>query len=188
MAGPVLDCGCGNKPYAALFERTRTRLIGVDIEQSSRSRADVLMAREGSLPFRRDSFEGALCTQVIEHVPDPHGLLEEVWRVLKPGGLLLLTAPFVWEQHELPHDYLRFTEMGMRRLAIDAGFHVLTLDGCGGFWETIGQLVVNRIPRWPYADVFLVAPCNWLFDRLDRWFKMSGITCNWQMVLRCEKN
>lgn len=183
----VLDYGCGNKPYSEVADQVHATLIGVDVEQSSMRKADVLSSRTGALPFGSNSFDGAICTQVLEHVADPSLLLSEIRRVLKPGACCLLTAPFVWEHHELPHDYFRFTAMGIRELVSKAGFAVVSLEGCGRLWETVGQMLVNRIPWLPYFDVLLVAPCNWLFDRLDRWFPIEGITSNWQVVLQCDK-
>lgn len=90
--GLVVDYGYGNKPYGSLFGAACLTLIGVDVEQSSNSQADVLVAREGSLPFREDAFNGAICSQVLEHVSDPRAVRGELRRVLKPDGLLLRAA------------------------------------------------------------------------------------------------
>ena len=62
---------------------------------------------------RDGAFDAVLFTQVLEHVPEPARVLAELHRILRPGGTLYLTAPLVWELHELPHDYYRYTSEGL---------------------------------------------------------------------------
>ena len=62
------------------------------------------------------SFDIVLCTEMLEHVPEPQRAVDEMWRVLKPGGLLLLTTRFLFPIHDAPHDYFRFTKYGLRHL------------------------------------------------------------------------
>ena len=115
--GKLLDIGCGMKPYGASFTDRVTSYFG--IEHSRRAgyrghRAD-LCGDAARLPIADDSVDTVLCTEVLEHVPHPDLVFCEIARVLKPGGLLLLTAPFVFPVHD-PHDYLRFTAGGLRDL------------------------------------------------------------------------
>lgn len=64
-----------------------------------------------ALPFRDECFDAVLCTEVLEHVPDPVRVLCELNRVLKPGGQVFVTVPQSWEIHEARHDYLRYTSL-----------------------------------------------------------------------------
>ena len=73
------------------------------------------------LPFGDRSFETVFSSQVLEHVPEPWRMVEDMARVLKPGGHLILTAPHIWGLHEVPHDYFRFTSYGLQHLARRAG-------------------------------------------------------------------
>src|SRR3546814_8619033 len=76
---------------------------------SAEKRPDV--AADGALlPFPDQSFEAVICSEVLEHVPDPRLVLDEIARVLKPGGCLLLTVPFLFRIHADPHDFGRYTD------------------------------------------------------------------------------
>src|SRR4030095_5709220 len=61
-------------------------------------------------------FDVVLCTEVLEHLPEPQRALDEMFRVLKPSGTLLLTTRFLFPIHDAPHDYFRFTKYGLRYL------------------------------------------------------------------------
>ena len=155
FTGTVLDLGCGKKPYQVLLGGVgdSVRWIGLDFANaySGRTKADVFGSGV-DLPFRASSFDTILSTQVLEHVPHPRTLLREVYRVLKLGGHLVLTAPQTNPLHEEPHDYFRYTSYGLRSLAESAGLEVLEVRALGGAIATIGQMVVwhlswlRRIP------------------------------------------
>ena len=126
--GPaMLDVGCGEQPYRALLGNLR--VVGVNLEAAD-ARPDVI-ADGLRLPFRSGRFPAAVCTQVIEHVPDPGLLLREIGRSLRPGGLLLLSGPMYWPLHEEPFDFWRFTRHGMRRILEDNGFDLVELRDDG---------------------------------------------------------
>jgi len=76
--------------------------------------ADVV-ADISSLPFADGSVDGILCDQVLEHVPDAPAAIAELQRVLRPGGRVYLTLPFLWPYHASPHDYRRWTVSGVER-------------------------------------------------------------------------
>ena len=116
--------------------------VGADVQQSSIKCVDVILNDAASLPFADASFATVLCTQVLEHVEDPHRLLTEACRVLRPEGHLILTCPFIWALHERPHDYLRFSEYWLRKTLAEAGFAVEVLEAQGGDFATIGQLLL----------------------------------------------
>ena len=126
ISGRILDVGCGSKPYKSLF--TFTEYIGVDIENPGHDHAseDVDVIYDGkTLPFEANSFDSVITNQVFEHVFHPAEFLAEIHRVLKPGGKLLLTVPFVWDEHEQPYDYARYSSFGLRHLL---GKHGLVID------------------------------------------------------------
>ena len=125
MSGPLLDVGCGSKPYRSLF--ATAEYIGLDIDNAvnrSRGVADVLY--DGSrFPFDDGRFGGLLCNQVLEHVFDPRQFLGELRRVLAVGGKLLITVPFVWDEHEQPNDFARYSSFGIKALLEQHGFRIL---------------------------------------------------------------
>ncbi len=76
-------------------------------------------------------------------MPDPKPVLAEQLRLLRPGGRLALTAPLVWELHELPHDYFRYTGPGLERLLATAGFEAVDVRPRNDCFTTLAQLVQN---------------------------------------------
>lgn len=142
LTGQLLDFGCGSKPYKELFTNVSS-YVGVDIENEGHDHRteDIDFYYDGkTLPFKDRMFDSVLASEVLEHVPDLTGILSELNRVLKPGGKLLLTVPFVWTEHELPYDFRRFTTIGMATLLEKQGFKVVKRKSCGNFFQVIVQL------------------------------------------------
>ena len=126
LNGRLLDVGCGIKPYRSLFKVTE--YVGLDIDSPvarQRGVADVFYSGQG-FPFEARSFDAVLCNQVLEHVFNPDEFLAEIERVLRPGGKLLLTVPFVWDEHEQPWDYARYSSFGLKALLEKRGFRIVS--------------------------------------------------------------
>lgn len=122
LDGDVLDVGCGRMPYRK-FTRAK-RYVGVDIDSPvTRQLAAADIFYDGhTLPFPAESFDTVLCSQVLEHVFEPENFLREIARVLRPGGKLVLTVPFVWDEHEQPQDFGRYSSFGLAALLNRTGF------------------------------------------------------------------
>lgn len=176
--GRVLDFGCGSKPYESLFKRT-SQYVGVDMPQTghphTRSRVDVFY-NGTRLPFPEGAFDGVVSFEVLEHVFNPDEVLREIRRVLRPDGLLLITVPFAWDEHEAPYDYARYTCYGLRSLLERAGFVVETERKTAGYVLAIGQLFAaylyqHVLPRGPVASrvaqLLVLFPWNLLCLLLD---------------------
>ena len=154
LSGRLLEVGCGSKPYQSLFRVDK--YVGLDIERKSsheRGVADFLYDGN-TFPFPDASFDSVLCNQVLEHVFNPDDFLKEIVRVLKPGGKLLLTVPFVWDEHEQPYDYARYSSFGLRALMEKQGLKVLQHKKLGDDISIIFQLtnayfykVIQNLPR-----------------------------------------
>ena len=114
LRGRLLDLGCGNAPYSNDYKVFVKDVIKAD-HPDSESAADCFCSAE-DLPFGSESFDSLVCTQVLEHVPRPWIVAEEMHRVLRPEGVLIVSCPQYWQDHEAPHDYFRFTEYGLRQL------------------------------------------------------------------------
>lgn len=180
LHGRLLDIGCGTRPYASLF--AHTQYFGVEIDSTlARQRGGADIYYDGTrLPFASACFDAILCNQVLEHVPDPQRFLRECHRVLKPGGRLLLTVPFVWNEHEAPHDYFRYTRYGLRQLATQSGFGVLGEQRLTSGATAIAQLAaawlwtaLRELPlplraalRYPVLPLLLLA--GWALSALPR--------------------
>jgi SAM-dependent methyltransferase len=156
-SGRLLDVGCGSRPFADLLESHSNRSLGIEVDVQRYGRksnsAEGMIACSGveepeclpdawasglQLPFRDASFDTAVSFQVLEHVPEPAQMLSEIGRVLKPGGVLILTAPHIWGIHEEPNDFYRYTPYGLRYLAETAGLRVHSVVPLAGFWVTMG--------------------------------------------------
>ena len=144
--GRLLDVGCGSKPYEPIFRPYVAEYVGVEHESTfevtaaehSTNRPDVLYDGD-RLPFADDTFDTVLSVQVLEHTPHPAALVVEMGRVLKPDGILILTAPFSFRLHEEPHDYFRYSPHGLRQLCTDAGLTVIEMQQQGSLWSLIGH-------------------------------------------------
>ena len=139
--GRLVDVGCGQKPYAELLSAFVTEHVGVDHPESPHSleAADVLSSAY-QIPLESGSFDTALLSEVIEHLEDPTAALAEVRRLLRPGGKVILSAPFMWVLHEEPRDFYRYTPNGLRLILTDAGFEQITIWPISGQWSTVALL------------------------------------------------
>jgi SAM-dependent methyltransferase len=110
-SGTIVDVGAGDMPYRHLVA-PGCRYRPIDTSASNEfdyTNAEVTHFDGTNIPFETDSVDHVLCTEVLEHVPDPSPLVAEVRRVLKPGGTALVTVPWSARCHYMPHDYHRFT-------------------------------------------------------------------------------
>jgi len=176
LRGRCLDVGCGDQPYRSLLLQPPFQvyeLLGLDRAgvRCQHTPPDLVWV-DGRIPLRDASIDSALCTEVLEHCPDPAALLREVLRVLRPGGSLVLTTPFLWPLHEVPHDWARYTPYALRQLLEDAGFLVQDLQPLGGYDRSLAQMLglwVRRRPmnRWLRAGLTLLLYPLWTLLRLS---------------------
>jgi SAM-dependent methyltransferase len=96
----VLDLGCGAGAFLTALRDAGADPVGAEIAEAAAERARAtgvevrLLEADGTLPFGHGEFDLVWCSEVLEHVPDALGLLQETRRVLKPGGRALLTVPY----------------------------------------------------------------------------------------------
>lgn len=162
--GKVLDIGCGNKPYEKNFEEQITGYVGCDIIQSDLNKVDVLCAAN-NIPFEDASFETVFSTQTIEHVEDHQGLVNEAYRLIKPGGFFIVSGPLYWHLHEEPYDFFRFTKYGFKYVFEKAGFEMIETISNGGMWATTGQSIIHSFMKSKSKNFFVRGSC-FLFFRL----------------------
>jgi SAM-dependent methyltransferase len=174
--GRVLDIGCGLQPYRALLDASGTQYVGVD-RAHAHSNPTVIGSLD-ALPFRAESFDVVLCTQVLEHVPEPERALAEAVRVLRIGGRLILTVPGVWPTHEAPYDFWRFTRHGLMRILAQHGIEFAELKMLGGLWATVGQMVNLELGRH-FMLRELVPLVNLASGTLDRLGAREDLVMNW---------
>lgn len=160
--GRILDVGCGQKPYRHLFKNSE--YVGLEIdapEDRKRKNADFFYDGE-IFPFQAREFDSIICNQVLEHVFNPDRFLSEIARVLKADGKLLITAPFVWDEHEQPVDFARYSSYGLKFLLTQHGFEIIDLRKSAADIRAILQLVnvylyKKTVTRYIYLNVLVAA-------------------------------
>jgi SAM-dependent methyltransferase len=141
VRGHVLDVGCGTQPYRVLFDVENYHGLEIDTPQARARRVADDYYDGTRFPYADGSFDSVLCNQVLEHSFAPETLLAEIARVLRPGGKLLLTVPFVWDEHEQPWDYARYSSFGLRTLLERSGLTVIEHRKLNDSFALIFQLV-----------------------------------------------
>lgn len=183
MRGRLLDMGCGRRPYALIYDGLVEQSVGTEVAFSPHgtNAADAICFGE-ALPFEDASFDTILCTEVLEHTRQPWRVMAEFARLLRPGGHVLISVPFIYPLHEKPHDYWRFTGYGLEAISSAAGLEPITIQARGGTAAALFVLQVNLAARGinlaskllrlrrPLRDYrlirFLMALPQWLFVRL----------------------
>lgn len=152
ISGKVLDVGCGRKPYRDLF--TVDSYTGIDIENPghdhSQEEIDIFYDGE-TFPFDAEVFDAAICSEVLEHVFKPDNFLNEINRVLKSSGTLLITVPFVWDEHEQPNDYARYSSFGLKYLLEKHGFRIINHTKSTNDLQVIFQLSILYLYKKIYT-------------------------------------
>ena len=141
LSGRLLDFGCGRKPWQSLFKVDE--YIGVDIKESGHDHQDSVVDYyyDGhTIPFEDKSFDSVFAADVFEHLFNLDEILSELNRVLKPGGQMLVSIPFAWQEHEIPYDFGRYTAFGISSILEKHGFEVVRLHKTTTFFETLSQL------------------------------------------------
>jgi SAM-dependent methyltransferase len=179
----ILDYGCGGSPYRSLFPNSE--YIRADFTPCDG--LDFLLPADSSVPVPHNSFDMVLSTQVLEHVPEPANYVAECFRVLKPGGFLVLTTHGLFEDHGCPYDFQRWTADGLRLLLERAGFRIKGAKKltCGprALCFFINQWIRHlRAPRsslfgfatWGFRGLWRFNP-GWLNRCADKYFKQYSI-------------
>jgi SAM-dependent methyltransferase len=124
LIGKLLDFGCGSKPYEKLFKNSNN-YVGVEVSSNKENLKSDIYYNGIALPFADNSFDSVLCTEVFEHVEQLDDVIIELYRVLKPGGRMIVTTPFMCVEHEMPYDFRRFTFNGLINFMKKNNFKIL---------------------------------------------------------------
>ena len=167
----VLDFGCGTRPYEPLFRDKTFRYIGADLHGNQQ--ADIQFAPGEPLPLEADSIDIVFSSQVLEHVCDVDEYLNECMRLLKPGGLLLLSTHGFWTYHGYPEDFYRWTFYGLRYTLEQAGFLVEGMTPCVGplayTTHLRNQLIRGFLYKFTPFSLPLIGLANILSSLLMPW-------------------
>jgi SAM-dependent methyltransferase len=154
--GILLEVGSGG----SYLKERYNNLIGnwVTSDYDIRSKVDIRCDGQ-SLPFAANLFDTIICIDVIEHVPDPQRMIAELYRVLKPGGVLILSTPFFFYLHESPNDFTRFSKYGLIKLLENNRMNIIDLKPTGGIIATFGILFTASLVHVFHRARYL---CNFL--------------------------
>lgn len=179
--GRLLDLGCGYVPYYEVYKPLIVDNVYVDWPSSLHQNEflDHQCDITKPLPLASESFDTIILTEVMEHIAEPWNTWTEISRLLRPGGKVLVSVPFVYILHEEPHDYYRYTKFALQRFVENAGLTVLSISNVGGLPEIFADLIakeslrLGRFGRW--LCMFVQWAC-WRFVNTKLGRKVSEAT------------
>ena len=156
--GRLLDIGCGRQGLRKYLDPSITYLsldfpeTGIKLYNAKPS----LFGDAGKLPFSKETFDTVVLLEVLEHLPNPIVAIQEARRILKKGGVLILSTPFLYPIHDAPKDYQRWTQHGLEQLIGLTGLIIRDLHKMGSPVET-GILLFNLSLAWFILHTPLIA-------------------------------
>lgn len=155
----VLDAGAGPCPYKKFFDHCNYE--ATDFVDTNKC-LDFVCSLD-RIPKKNLSYDAVLSTEVLEHVEDPQKIVNELYRILKKDGKLILTVPQAWRIHQAPHNYFYFTFYGLRSLLKKAGFSKYKVNHMGGyFWFLADVIRFNNLLEQVKKNKILYYPLTML--------------------------
>jgi SAM-dependent methyltransferase len=133
----LLNLGCGDRFIGRdqLSLKCRQGLVSFDLLPSSAADA---AGDAHDIPFRDESFNAVITQALLEHTRFPFKVADEIFRILKPGGIVYAEVPFIQGYHPTPRDYYRFTPEGLRE--VFSSFAIMDQGVCGGPGSALGWI------------------------------------------------
>ncbi len=180
--GMFIDLGCGDMPYRRDVEPGVETYHSLDYIPRA-ANVDFIGDIQSMAQIPDNTYDSAMCLEVLEHIPQPQQALNEAFRILKPGGSLVLSVPHLSRLHEMPNDYYRFTRYGLDYMLKKSGFSVQAIYERGGLLCFLGHQValfiysvVWSIPGIKHFAFILNALINTIpAFYLDRWLKFDRL-------------
>lgn len=143
MEGKILDLGSGKTPYYKLFSpKAKTFRSDIDPE----SGADFIFDANEKFPMNDSEFDIVFSMNLLEHLREPERAINEAYRVLKKGGKLYLTVPFMYPYHGDYGDYYRFTHKRIETFLTKAGFSSHKIDRLAGRIGVVTEFMAQSVP------------------------------------------
>jgi ubiquinone/menaquinone biosynthesis C-methylase UbiE len=145
-SGTLLDLGCGPRPYFNLYASHFDKTLGADLPDSPFPKENIdIYCSATSIPLENNSIDAVLSTEVMHDISEPREMLREVNRILKPGGHIILTTPFVVPTVDGVYDHYRYTEQGLRYLLTSENFEIQSITPVS---DVIGAFVTLGVKPW----------------------------------------
>jgi SAM-dependent methyltransferase len=154
--GLVMDVGAGFSPFARVVRRAGATYCSLDYPSTSElspfaapppGQGGHIWGDASALPLQSERCDVAICTSVLEHVSDPRTVLQELFRILRPGGRVIGSVPFGHNLHMEPYDYFRITHHGLRALGEASGFRVQEIAPAGRGVHALGACAADMLLR-----------------------------------------
>ena len=136
----VLDLGGNKIRKRGQFDIEHYDLHVVYANLSTAKRPDV-QADAARVSFKDGCFDAVICSELLEHVPDPPAVLREAYRVLREGATLLICAPFLHRMHGDPYDYGRYSDYYWSQTLTTIGFSDIRIEKQGLFWSVLMDML-----------------------------------------------
>lgn len=180
-SGKLLDLGCGKAPLYLVYKNYASECICVDWPNSlhKNSYLDFEMDLNNNLEFESEMFNTIILSDVLEHIYNSKKLVNEMHRILKKEGMLILNVPFFYYLHEEPHDFFRYTKFALSTMLEEAGFRIKVLDETGGVIEIlidINSKLVSKLPFVGHLFAKMIQSCAILFLKFKLFKKVSRTT------------
>jgi len=168
----ILDIGCGHGAWEAGLRVYASEYVGVDIRAGSNVS---IVANAESLPVADGSFDAVICIMTLEHVRDYRKAIAEMYRVLKPNGLMVLATHGTWTIHGEPNDFWRWTPHGLKEML--STFTSCRVEQVGGSLANLIMLCNLYLRRCQESQNFLrwtLAPIIALNNAIGLLFSRSA--------------
>jgi SAM-dependent methyltransferase len=155
----ILDAGAGESVYKRFFSHCDYKAIDLAVGDNRWNYSNLdYVAPLDDMPIADNTFDAVLCTQVLEHLEWPRECVKEMYRVLKPGGKLYITAPMAQDEHQIPYDFFRYTSYGLKSICKNAGFKEVKTTPFGGIWVRWAQELTRCLAFLPSTGLRRMQP------------------------------
>jgi len=191
IKGVVLDVGAGGfKRYDDLLKFDKYITLDINPE----NKPDILASAD-NISLEDGSVDSIICTGVLGDIENFFVAIQEFYRVLRPGGVILMTEYLICELHDEPYDFWRFTNFSLEKIFQKNNFKIIIIDERGGFFSTLLQLqlryLIDRFNLYSHWWTKFLNPCFKLcchlaifFDKIDKSRANRKQVLGWCVVVK----
>ncbi|MCP4634131.1 MAG: class I SAM-dependent methyltransferase [candidate division Zixibacteria bacterium] len=163
--GKLIDIGCGDLPFKEIIEQKVEQYDTFDVERRV-PEVKYVGDIQDMTEIKDNQYDSVLCLEVLEHIPDPFKACDEMNRVMKSGGMLILSIPHLSRLHEEPHDHFRYTKYGLKGMLEKSGFEIISIEPRGGIFSFLGHQISTML----VCTTFHIPVIKEIVFFLNKWF------------------
>ena len=146
----VLDIGAGHKPYEKLFkhclyESCDHATVLKEIRENEQHQHSFYCDITKNIPKPDNHYDLIICNEVVEHINEPYSAFKEFYRILRPEGRLVITAPQCHGLHQEPYNYFNYLSYGLEYLLKKSKFVDIKITPLGGIFHLLGKVLSNSV-------------------------------------------